>query len=406
MSSVINDKYKLINQYSIYVLFFIIFSPIFLSLDFSNGINFDELSGQKYNKPSVAISIFLLAILSIINIKYLMQKKELIILFVLTTIYTIANIKYGTSRVVILYIGMFLPIISYYIFINIFINYSNIYNKMYKSLVIIVVVKLILDIFINYNSYINDLTIDYNTVSFFEYLTNLDIYSEHYLIPSIKIYNFYAYFPFIYYLIIVLSVHNIINNKMIKRSIVLILISIILAIDTSSRLFIYGIYLVPILILFYYMSKFKLKTYFYLFMFIAIVITLIISFVDFNISDISLRSRYIHAHKYFEHFTISSFLLPFINQHRLNTTGSLHNELLEIFSFFGLVTVYYYYIIKNIFINVNNEYNLISYLLMFIIIIGSLIQINITNVYIGIILGMVLAIISINNVEINKEEIK
>jgi hypothetical protein len=372
-----------------------VFSPIFLSLDFSQGLNFDEYLGQKYSKPSVAISIFLLALLSIFNIKYLINKKEIMILFILTTIYAIANVKYGTTRALILYVGMFLPIISYYVFSNIFQKHTRVYDKMYIALTVIIIIKLLVDIYLTYITYI-DLNIK---VSFLQYITKKFIVSNHFIFNSIVIYNFLDYFAFIYYLIVVLSIYNIFNKKMVYWSLFLIVVTSIAVFDTKSRLFIYGIYLIPVLVIFYNVTKFRLETYFYIFMSITLIITLIIGLVDFNITDNSLRARYVHAHKYFEDFTIGSFLIPFANQHRVDSTGSFHNELLEIFSFFGLVSIYYYYIIKSIFVNVNSEYKLISYLLMFIIIIGALIQINISNVYVGIMLGMVLAIISLKDVK-------
>ncbi|PHR71952.1 MAG: hypothetical protein COA66_07035 [Arcobacter sp.] len=126
----------------------------------------------------------------------------------------------------------------------------------------------------------------------------------------------------------------------------------------------------------------------------SIIITFVIGLLDFTVTDASLSARYSNAHRYFDDFSLKNVFLPFINTHRLEAEGSLHNELLEIFSFFGFVIIYYYYLLRNMFCNVKNEYKLISYLLMFIILTGALIQINISNPYVGIMLGCTLAIIT------------
>ena len=389
---------KLLINFGIYVLFFILFSPIYLNLDFSQGINFDQVSNIKYSKPSVSISIFLLVLLSAFNLKCLTNKKEIRILLILTTSYLLLNIYHGMIRAVILYVGMFLPVISYYIFYNIFYNKSEVYYKMYKTLAIIIILMCIMNFQMAYFDFLecrknSNSCFDTN---FFIFLTNY-FDKSRYLLDSIVIYSYHDYFPFIYYLVVVTSIHNIICKKIVKLSLLLIIITNVLILYSGSRLFVYSIYLIPILIVIYYVAKLKLKTYFYLFMSTSVIITLIIGLIDFTITEQSLLSRYVHAHAYFEDFSFFSFLLPFLNEHRIESKGSFHNELLELFSFFGLVIIYYYYIIRNIFVNVKSEYKLISYLLMFIIVIGSLIQLNITNVYVGIILGMVLAVISVED---------
>jgi hypothetical protein len=211
------------------------------------------------------------------------------------------------------------------------------------------------------------------------------------------IYSYLDYFPFIYYLAVILSLNNIKNKIMEPYSLFLLIISILAVAATGSRLFSYGIILIPLLFVFYRATKFKLETYFYLFMLISVSISLTIGLVDFNFYDSSLATRNTLAYHYFDDFSFINIALPFLSQHRIETLGSFHNELLEIFSFFGLTIIYYYYLIIKIYSGVNEEYKLISFLLIFIIIIGALIQINISNPYIGTMLGMVLAVLSLEN---------
>ena len=54
------------------------------------------------------------------------------------------------------------------------------------------------------------------------------------------------------------------------------------------------------------------------------------------------------------------------------------------------------------FCNTNREFKFISYLLMFVLIIGTLIQINISNPYVGIITGAIFAVISSGSTKIRQ----
>jgi hypothetical protein len=386
------DKEKVLNiwaNYYIYIIFFIIFSPIFLSLDFSNGPKFDANFYNIYSKPSIPISFLVVALISMFSLKRLLVNKQLVYLFLFIFIYIILNLYNGTTRAIITGLGMLLPLVSFYIFKNLLNSTSNIYKRMYIALFSIIILKFIFDLNILYLS-------NANIEAAINNLSNIHFNTPYYLIDKIGIYSYFDYFSFIYYLAAVLSIYNIVNNIMTKKSILLIIISSIVVLDTNSRLFIYGIYLLPILFIFYKITKFKLETYFYLFMVTSVSISLAIGFVNFNFSDISLATRNNLVYDFFDNFSFINLLLPFTNQHRIDTLGSFHNELLEIFSFFGLIIIYYYYLIMKIFSGVNEEYKLISFLLMFIIIIGALIQINISNPYIGIMLGMILAVLSLN----------
>jgi hypothetical protein len=175
---------------------------------------------------------------------------------------------------------------------------------------------------------------------------------------------------------------------------VLLAISVLAVHSPNSRLFIYGIYSIPLLYIFYNFTKWKLEKYFYLFLTVSIFVTVAISTIEFNLHDSSLATRNYLAYQYFDNLKLKNIFFPFINTFRYETTGSLHNELLEIFSFFSFIIVYYYYLIMKIFVNVSKKYQVFSFFLIFIIIMGSLIQINLSNPYIGIMIGAVLAVLS------------
>ncbi|MCW8895355.1 hypothetical protein [Sulfurimonas sp.] len=396
--SIFYDKKEILNKsngYFIYIIFIIIFSPIFLSLDFSNGFKFDAWVGNLYFRPSIPISLILLCLISILYLKQLLKNKKLLILFGLIGLYTLLNLYNGTTRAVIVGFGMFIPVISFYIFKNLLNTLKNVYKVMYLALFSVIIIKFIFDIYHLYISLKPAIVPTISSIldSFIEYKFN----TQHYVFRSIMIYNYLDYFPFIYYLAVILSINNIKNKIMESYSLFLLIISILAVAATGSRLFSYGIVLIPILYIFYKTTKFKLETYFYLFMLISISVSLAIGLVDFNFNDSSLATRNILAYKYFNDLSFLNVILPFMSQHRMETVGSFHNELLEIFSFFGLTIIYYYYLIMKIYSGVNEEYKLISYFLMFIIIVGALIQINISNPYVGIMLGMILAVLTLES---------
>lgn len=380
--------FELGNKYSKYLIMFIIFSPIFISLDFSQGLKFDGYYFHQYTKPSIPLSIILIGILALVHIKRLVVKKELRILIVILFIYMIINVYFSVTRSIIVGIGMILPIITYYIFNDYAKKLKINYNRLFQMLFLIIILKFLFDI------YLYQLHLFQNQLYTGQVLQNTIFSTPFYLYNKIIIYSYYDYFPFLYYIATVFSLFNIIKKQFIKSSLFLILVSNIVILDTGSRLFIYGIYLIPLLLIFFYVSKFSLKTSFNIFISIVIIVTFILGFYNLNFSDVSLLSRNSHALRYFQDFSLINLILPFINEHRINSIGSLHNEFLEIWSFFGLIIFYYLYLLKKMFSNINEEYKLISFLLMFILIIGMLIQINFCNPYVGIILGMILGILS------------
>ena len=400
------DKFNIfLREHYLTFLFLIILSPVFISLDFSQGLRFDQFYGLygllKHKYPSIPISVLIISLLSICNLRGLLFNKSIQILFFLILVYMCLNLYFGIMRAAIVGFGMMFIIVSYYMFLRI-INNRDAYKNFYMALSFIIIIKLLFDIYIiasfwtkdlnDYGDYDTNFLIIHNTIFITPYFI-----SRHFLI-----YNLYDYFPFIYYLATALSIQNFLRKKYLILSTVLLIVSNVVIIGTASRFFIYSIYLIPFLYIFYQFTKFSLERYFYIFLFVSIAITLIVSFLDLNLSDLGLLSRYNHIHKYFGNFSLVNLILPFLNEHRIEASGSLHNELLEIFSLFGFVIVYYLFLLKKIFCNIKIEFKFISYLLIFVLIIGTLIQINISNPYVGIITGLIFAVISSGSTKIRQ----
>jgi hypothetical protein len=384
------EKFNIfLREHYLTFLFVIILSPIFISLDFSQGLKFDQLAqiGKfKYKYPSIPISVLIISVLSICNLKDLLSNKRIQILFFLVLMYMCINLYFGITRAAIVGTGMMFIVVSYYIFSRI-INNRNVYKFFYVALSFVIIIKLLFD----------GLYPNIGTGNIFFHWN-----STYFISRNFAIYNFHDYFSFIYFLATALSVHNLLRRRYLILSIIVLVASNVAIIGTSSRLFIYSIYLIPFLYIFYQFTKLNLEKYFYLFLFVSLATTLIVSFFGFKFSDLGLLSRYNHIHKYFGNFSLVNLIFPFLNEHRIESSGSLHNELLEIFSFFGFVIVYYLLLLREMFCNINSEFKFISYLLMFVLIIGTLIQINISNPYVGIITGAIFAIISSGSTKIRQ----
>lgn len=361
-----------------FVLFFLISSPVFISLNISNGLRFDANPFNLLGLPSIPISLIILFLISILHIKFLIKNLSFLILFFSMLIFLFFNFINGSGiRASIVFLGMLLPIISYIIFSN-FIKYkANSYKIFYNVLFCIFILKLSTDMIVFGN-----------------------IITPMFIIDSILIYNYYDYFPFFYYLLFILSIYNLINGLSKFFSLVAILFIIIISIYIDSRLYQIGIILSPLLFLIYKLINLRLSIYYNIFFTITIAITLIIGLLDININEASLSERFNHWTHYLYSFNLLTIIFPFYNDYRTGyaSFGTLHNEFLEQFSYFGIIIFYYYFvIIKELFLKINNKFKFISFLLMFILIIGMLIQSNFSNPYIAILFGLLMAVLKHNH---------
>jgi hypothetical protein len=389
------NLFKINKKYLIFLLLISVLTPVFINLDLSHSAPFGVWIYGNYSElPSIPISMVLIAILSMFNAKYLVVNKKLLIFSILIFIYMGFSFYFDIKRAVIVGFGMLLMLISYYIFSAIVINKKNAFKYFYLILSVILLLKFISDLFI-YQYYLTP-----ETLKILEALKTTP-FTPFFLNKGIGIYNYFDYFPFVYFLSIALSFDNILKKKYLVFSILMIMVSSVAILSTGSRLFIYATYILPALYLFFLVTKFKLQYYYFLFFFTSLIITISVGFIDFGISDISILTRKLHIYEYFNNLDVTSLIFPFLNEFRMNTVGSLHNEFLEIFSFFGLVGVYFFFILKDIFCDVTAEFKLLSFFLMFVLLIGGLIQINISNPYVGIIVGLLFTLMSQSKPESN-----
>lgn len=362
-----------IKSFKIYLLFLIIISPIFINLDISGGLRFDINVLNKKQAPSLPLSAFFTLILFLFNFKAIIKSKVYIFFFLCTLFMTIFSLAYGNQRIVIIFLQMNIFLISYGIFKNIFKNYDKqiLLNIFFKSLSLVILIKFIFDILL------------FNSVN-----------SPFFINDTLAIYNYYSYFPFIYFLGGILSLRNLWYKKMILLSLLVLTVSLISFSHTHSRLFTFSFYLVPFLIIFCRTTKLNSKSIFSLNLFLVVILTFYFAINPNVTSELSMRSRFEHWGWFLSSINANELLFPFMNDYRMRLSGSFHNELLEIFSYFGLVSLLFFRELYKIFTNdrIVDSYSMVIKLLIFVLLFGMLIQINILNPYLAVLVPLFLSL--------------
>ena len=187
-SMVINEFYE---RTFIFVFFFFILAPLFINLDFSNGINFDANYFNQYNRPSIPLSLIIVVILSLYYIKEIFFDKKMIWIVIYLSIFTSMNLYFGITRSIVVFLGSMIPIVTYKACNYFFEKYSkfNLITIFYYSIVSFIFIKMCFDIKI-YFEYIN---IERYYPGMQTQLFFID--TPFFMSDKIAIYNYYDYFP-------------------------------------------------------------------------------------------------------------------------------------------------------------------------------------------------------------------
>lgn len=359
--------------------FFLIIVPVFINLDFSQGLRFDiNALNKDYNKDktSVPLSVFVILMLVFFNFKTLLKNKLYVLFFfssfLMVILCTLIN---GVTRIIITFVQMNFFLISFYIFKNKYKNYNKeiLLKIFFKTLSFVIILKFIFDILMIFQGEHRSTHLVWAIVS------------PYFINDSIAIYNFYGYFPFVYYLAGILSLRNIWYKEMFLTSFIVFFISLFSATYTHSRLFTIGFYLIPFLILFFKITKFNRQLIFNLCLSSVIFLTAFFTMYPFTVTEISFFSR-IELWMFF-FFTLEPIhlLFPFMNEYRAGLVGSMHNEFVEIVSFFGIFSIFFFIQLYKMFTHydVVAKYNTILKLIIFISICGMFIQMNLLNPYLS-----------------------
>lgn len=362
----------------LFVLFLLLMCPVFISLNFSSGFRFDADPFNYLGAPSVPVSfLLLLAVYVWVGIKATMELRACI-LVVSSLFYLILNLQYGSGlRAVFVFFGMLVPVLNFYCLKSYFLRrgYDGLlFVRFYYALSFLVLIKFSVDV-----------------------LVYSEFCSKYFIFPWVAIYNYYDYFPFVYLCGMLLSLRLFFTGRRILP-VAVFWVSLLCLFYTHSRLWLgLGVFLVPLYVL-VKLSRLTIGVVFVSGLMFVVMLTFLAGMLDFSVAESSATERFSHWRSFFSSFTPVDFLLPFLNEYRVDTpSGSFHNELLEIFSYFGPVLIVYLMVIKDIFTQVKPEYRCVTTTLVFCLLMGGLVQLNMTNPYVGIVWSTLLACVVMNS---------
>lgn len=365
-----------------FLLFFLIVIPLFLNLNFSGGVRFDASPFNFLGLPSLPLMLIFFSVLALLNIlNYRFKMSELVLVFLVLITLFLSFIMSQNFRIVLLAFGMVLPIFFVQLFITLLKVLRVDFEKVdfvahfFAAISIMILIKFLTDL------------------AFFG-----TVYSEFFIFSDVVIYNSFDYFPVVYILAIVLSVNNMYEGSFKKLSLLVIGISLLCATMSYSRLFaVFSVIAVPIYVLFRSLQLRSRQVTFITSLF-CIVITIGVAVLALKTSDQSLITRFSHWYLFFSSFGVLDIIFPFWNSYRIEMNwGTFHNELLEIYSYYGFVFFLYLYVLNNIFTS-PGVYRYTLTTLLFLFLIGGLIQLNLTNPYVVLIISGLCASIKCNEI--------
>jgi len=261
--------------------------PIFISLDFSKGLNF---SADPYNhpgKPSLPTSYLVVIFLFFRGIKRIAHSFEAIFFMLLSSI-AVLEIFHGLTRQIFTLFGMFVPIALVIILRKEWEgNADSFFSKFRLSIYIMVFVKFATDMFFG------------RTFS-----------SNSFIFENIIIYNYYDYYPVFYSLIACLCTHSILKKEKIITSSIILIVCILFIINSHSRLAMVLILLIPFNIILskIHMTRNLFFGYSCLLFTINILLTILIPLLLKDI-DQSMAVRFDHWRYYWEGFSFISIII-------------------------------------------------------------------------------------------------
>jgi hypothetical protein len=363
------------------LIYFIVASPIFIAFDGTNLYTDLNPFHRTSTIPAFPISQWLIAIIALLNLKYLSKQKILVLLFIYSfpsiIFAIIMNPNYRSIIIIFLQVGNFfitLLLIKKILPRNLTANEFLI--SLFLGILFLLVLKGFFDFFI-YDSYQNNF----------------------FLNPKLMIYNWYDYFHVLYIFLMIFSLLYCFKKGG-KKSASLQLVSFFaifitwyLVSHSSSRVLSALMLTIPFLFVFSYV---KIKYYFELFVSLIIsgvMIFFIIFFIDYTLifpPDISLGIRAEKIQASLKYLNILNFIYPSASNVRIYSVNA-HNELLNIYTALGLpVFLISYGKIISILRKITSDNRLLGSFLLLLIGIGGLIQNNILQSYSGILVASIM----------------
>ncbi|QDE26185.1 hypothetical protein [Paremcibacter congregatus] len=357
----------------------ILISPVFIGYSLGEGIVFDSTPFNRYMTPSLPIGIFTVFILFLFHLRQIKLPISHFMALLVLLGYLLLSISTPLiMRSIPLFLGMVVPICNYYLVKHKIENSQPDFNyyRIFKHVCwALIWMKFLTDIL------------------FFK-----TIVTEFLISDAIAIYNFYDYFPFFYCLSLFIIVNDAINDE--KISIFKVLTALICfaaTFNAYSRVFQAIIIIGPCLIVYFKIVPFNIKTLSYTLISLLAVLTVVIGiyFYDNFSSDASLTLRFGHWHEFFLATSLQNIFLPLLNPYRqLLNFGTTHNELLEIYSLFGLGFFFFVKVFTDFFEKGAENTHALRTTILASLLLGAFIQLNITNPHLGILWSTLVALTS------------
>lgn len=340
------------------IFFIVIFLPIFLGYEVGRGFVTDANPFNMISLPVFPISTFLV----IFGLIFSINKRNVIYFLGLNLLFGLLSVLiYGyldLFRQFSYNLAILLGSAAYYsgLSFNRRHPYEQIVQDLALVLVVIILVKLSVDLMVFGM-----------------------IYSDFFIAENFKIYNAYDYFPIVYVLSGALGILVFRDNRTLGA--VAVLVSFI-ALFSYSRYYAVSVLL---LYLFSFVRFYKIKTaqlMSLVFLSLIVITGVLAVFASSFNSDPSLSLRFSHWYHYFSAVNVVDLLIPVLNAYRSDLSwGGLHNELLELYSYFGIFTVILGVIFTRLASNLNVRSKVSMAPFLVILSFGMLIQNNLTQPY-------------------------
>lgn len=337
----------------------LLFLPIFVTYVPGGGFVTSANPFNLFELPSVPLSGIVLPILAL----YFLKLRTLIIISVIFFAAVVYGVVIwqatGLFRQFFYVLSLALAMMAYFIGLTVFRDENGLETvKTLNSILMgVVLVKLVFD------------------------FASGRAMSEFFIVPTLSIYNFYDYFPMIYFLLFTLSLELLFRTG--RPRYLLGVVLGLLVFLTWSRLF----QLTVMFASFYYLFQIyrvNKNTQIVVTLLFVVVLTMSVALLinPHNVTDLSFQERFKHWGEFLHSFAPADFILPFLNTYRQELdSGTFHNELLDIFSYFGLSILIIFVFFQDAVSVSDRSTRRVSALVIIVFILGSVVQSNITQFY-------------------------
>lgn len=334
--------------------------PVFVSVR-SGGVVFDTNAFYPSDYPALPLGIFVLSMFFWVEITKRINFYMSVLLFVLFTggVIVLSNLPKGFAYLVTLSFSVLAYSAGRYSCKNL--TVEQITKNLFFALLLISMTKLVFDI------------------------VQGRILSEFFVLESIRIYNFYGYYPIIYLLFAVTAL--LLKSKLLSSTAVVFSFFVFFS---FSRFYIFAVPMIYCLyfLKFYRLSFFSIFTLMFCF---VVFCTFLAVMFGASFADMSLVERVEHWGSFFKSYEALDVIFPFLNDYRQSMNyGSFHNELIDFYSYFGVFFIPIIVIIYKCFESLDKDAVKPFKLLAIIFFLGLLIQNNISHLWSGVLIFYIL----------------